>query len=154
MTPTFPIQLHFPGGVPTSFEQTGQQWDFPNAWPPHQDMVISALEATSDPRAMRIAREWALRWVYNNYRGWVDTKVMHEKYDATMFGAPGMGGEYESQMGFGWTNGLILDLMDRYSDQLVVEDEPDDGIAHKPELGFSCKLYLFFFLFSRSMDKV
>ncbi|GLG99252.1 Trehalase, partial [Gryllus bimaculatus] len=118
----------FPGGVPTSFEQTGQQWDYPNAWPPLQDLVVSALEATDDPRAQRLAREMALRWVWTNYRGWVDTKVMHEKYDARKAGAPGAGGEYESQMGFGWSNGLVLDFMERYSDQLVPSDEPEGAV--------------------------
>ncbi|XP_047104847.1 trehalase-like [Schistocerca piceifrons] len=131
--------VKYPGGIPTTLEQTGQQWDFPNAWPPHQDLVISALEATNDPRALRMAREWALRWVYNNYRAWVDTKVMHEKYDVTVFGAPGSGGEYESQMGFGWTNGLVIDLMDRYSDQLVGDEEPDDKMATRVELCNTCK---------------
>ena len=29
------------GGVPTSFEESGQQWDFPNAWPPLQHILVS-----------------------------------------------------------------------------------------------------------------
>ncbi|XP_067000009.2 trehalase-like [Anabrus simplex] len=126
--------LRFPGGIPTSFEKSGQQWDFPNAWPPLQDMVISGLELTDDPRLIRIAKDLALRWIYTNHRGFLETKSMHEKYDATVFGAPGGGGEYESQMGFGWTNGIVLDLMDRYADQLVPQEEPDDGIALRPSL--------------------
>lgn len=32
--------LQFPNGVPTSLRQSGQQWDYPNAWPPLQHMLI------------------------------------------------------------------------------------------------------------------
>lgn len=32
--------LHFPGGVPTSLRNSGQQWDYPNAWAPLQHMLI------------------------------------------------------------------------------------------------------------------
>lgn len=32
-------------GVPTSLQKTGQQWDFPNAWAPLQDLVIRGREA-------------------------------------------------------------------------------------------------------------
>ena len=29
------------GGIPTSFESSGQQWDYPNAWPPLQHILVS-----------------------------------------------------------------------------------------------------------------
>lgn len=32
--------LQFPGGVPTSLRNSGQQWDYPNAWAPLQHMLI------------------------------------------------------------------------------------------------------------------
>lgn len=44
------------------------------------------------------------------------------QYDATVPGGYGGGGEYELQQGFGWTNGVIMDLLWRYSDSLTVED--------------------------------
>jgi alpha,alpha-trehalase len=28
------------------------------------------------------------------------------------------------QLGFGWTNGIIMDLLDRYHDELTAEDPP------------------------------
>ncbi|KAM7398979.1 hypothetical protein PAMP_018276 [Pampus punctatissimus] len=34
--------LQFPNGVPTSLRESGQQWDYPNAWPPLQHMLIEA----------------------------------------------------------------------------------------------------------------
>ena len=33
---------------------------------------------------------------------------MHEKMDATRPGERGGGGEYEPQVGFGWSNGVVL----------------------------------------------
>nr|XP_008511722.1 PREDICTED: trehalase [Equus przewalskii] len=39
-------------------------------------------------------------------------------YDISNGGQPGGGGEYEVQEGFGWTNGVVLMLLDRYGDRL------------------------------------
>jgi len=33
------------GTFPSTFIQTGQQWDAPNAWPPHQYIILNALQA-------------------------------------------------------------------------------------------------------------
>lgn len=30
----------FQGGIPTSLEESGEQWDLPNAWPPLQEFVV------------------------------------------------------------------------------------------------------------------
>jgi alpha,alpha-trehalase len=40
--------------------------------------------------------------------------VMMEKYDYNVVGKEGSGGEYIPQDGFGWTNGLALDLIYKY----------------------------------------
>ncbi|XP_034024381.1 trehalase isoform X2 [Thalassophryne amazonica] len=39
--------LQFPNGVPTSLTDSGQQWDYPNAWPPLQHMLISGCKPNS-----------------------------------------------------------------------------------------------------------
>lgn len=44
---------------------------------------------------------------------------MFEKYSATELGGHGGGGEYEVQTGFGWSNGAVMDLMNKYGDQLT-----------------------------------
>lgn len=57
------------------------------------------------------------------------------KYDATFPGGRGTGGEYVNQIGFGWTNGVILELLDKYSRLLTVEDgifTPEHGWQHRP----------------------
>lgn len=69
----------YPGGVPTSFEHTGEQWDYPNAWPPLQHMLIVGLSNTDDLAAQRLAFEIAEKWVRSNYQAYNDTTHMYEK---------------------------------------------------------------------------
>jgi alpha,alpha-trehalase len=38
---------------------------------------------------------------------------------ATEAGGHGGGGEYDIQKGFGWSNGVVLDLLNRYGAQLT-----------------------------------
>ena len=40
---------------------------------------------------------------------------MHEKYDATRPGERGKGGEYTPQVGFGWSNGAVLWMLDTFA---------------------------------------
>jgi hypothetical protein len=44
-------------------------------------------------------------------------------------GLPGGGGEYDVVVGFGWTNGVILDFLNRYGDKLYVSDLRRNGIS-------------------------
>lgn len=69
----------FQGGVPTSFHQTGEQWDWPNAWPPLQHMMIMGLDRTGDDYAQKIAFDIALQWVRSNYKAYETTGHMFEK---------------------------------------------------------------------------
>ncbi|CAK9825716.1 unnamed protein product [Anthophora retusa] len=110
------------GGIPTTLEHSGEQWDYPNAWPPLQYFVVMALNNTDDPWAQRLAYEISQRWVRSNYKAFNETHSMFEKYDATVSGGHGGGGEYEVQLGFGWSNGVIMDLLAKYGDRLTAED--------------------------------
>ncbi|XP_077288553.1 trehalase-like isoform X2 [Arctopsyche grandis] len=116
---------NYAGGLPTSVEHSGEQWDYPNAWPPLQHMVISGLRSVGVPSATRLASEWAARWIRSNYMAWKETHAMFEKYDATIAGGYGGGGEYEVQLGFGWSNSVVMDLLDMYGDTLTAVDEFD-----------------------------
>ncbi|KAG5455355.1 MAG: hypothetical protein BJ554DRAFT_5254 [Olpidium bornovanus] len=40
---------------------------------------------------------------------------MFEKYDARKVGVPGDGGEYVVQEGFGWSNGVVLWILDEFA---------------------------------------
>jgi len=109
-----------PGGAATTPIASGQQWDAPNAWPPLQSMLIEGLAASEAPEAPALALELARRWVGTCLMAWKSTGHMHEKYDADEFGKDGGGGEYEPQVGFGWSNGVALHLMERFGDLLAV----------------------------------
>ncbi|XP_045412298.1 trehalase [Lemur catta] len=111
--------LTYQYGIPTSLQQTGQQWDFPNAWAPLQDVVIRGLAKSSSPRAQEVAFQLAQNWIRTNFDVYSQTSAMYEKYDISNGGQPGGGGEYEVQEGFGWTNGVVLMLLDRYGDRLT-----------------------------------
>lgn len=104
----------FPGGVPNTLYLSGEQWDFPNVWAPMQYIMIFGLENLNDARASSLAYKWAERWVRSNYVAFRDTGAMFEKYVATEFGVSGGGGEYEVQKGFGWSNGVVLEILNRY----------------------------------------
>ncbi|CBJ33981.1 Trehalase C-terminal fragment, family GH37 [Ectocarpus siliculosus] len=127
-----------PGGVRTSLEDSGQQWDGRNAWPPLQWMIIQGLRnsasaltppataaesaaaitagaATATAIATQAARQLASEveeaFLDGALAGWETTGAMMEKYDADEVGKGGGGGEYNLQVGFGWTNGVALDLI-------------------------------------------
>ena len=52
---------------------------------------------------------------------------MYEKYNVETCGAPGAGGEYNVQTGFGWTNGVALELLAQFGDALVAPPLPSSG---------------------------
>lgn len=45
------------------------------------------------------------------------------QYDATVPGGHGSGGEYEVQLGFGWTNGIIMEFLQKYGSRVTAEDK-------------------------------
>ncbi|EJW81809.1 trehalase, partial [Wuchereria bancrofti] len=98
--------LAFPGGLPSSLIASGQQWDFPNAWAPTTWVVIQGLRSTGQHE---LARQIAEKWIKRNYSMWlVSGGRMFEKYNVASqnYNTAGVGGEYEVQEGFGWTNGV------------------------------------------------
>ncbi|XP_046572734.1 trehalase-like isoform X2 [Haliotis rubra] len=133
--------LQYEGGVPTSLSNTGQQWDLPNAWPPLQHVIITSLAEGRRKQSKALAIELAQRWVYTNWLGWKNTRHMFEKYDVDNVGRRGGGGEYDSQTGFGWTNGVVLDLLSRHGDILTTDTSTSEAPATMPSM-FIC-VYLF-----------
>lgn len=67
----------FKGGVPTSLDETGQQWDYPNAWSPLEQIMTWSLQ--SIPQTKDIATNLAENWMKSNYMGWQRTRGMFEK---------------------------------------------------------------------------
>ncbi|KAH9625820.1 hypothetical protein KSS87_020474 [Heliosperma pusillum] len=101
-------------GIATSLTNSGQQWDYPNGWAPMQHLIIEALAKTGSKEAWLMAEDLAVRWIRTNYASYKQTGEMHEKYDVEKCGEYGGGGEYIPQTGFGWTNGVVLALLEEF----------------------------------------
>jgi len=100
-----------PGGVATTPINTGQQWDHPNGWAPLQYITIMGLRSY---KHNELAKTIAQRWMQLNIKEFNRSGKLLEKYDIQNTNAKAGGGEYPLQDGFGWTNGVLLKLMDMY----------------------------------------
>lgn len=87
-------------------------------WAPIQHWLIIGLSNLSNQTTKDLAFSWAEKWVQNNFIAFKDSGAMFEKYSAVVVGDHGGGGEYEIQIGFGWSNGVILELLEKYGDRL------------------------------------
>ena len=96
-----------PGGFVTTRIASGQQWDAPNGWPPLQWMGMEGVRRYGRADLADQARD---RWLAVNRRVYGATRKMTEKYDVVDLNRPAGGGEYPTQDGFGWTNGVALRL--------------------------------------------
>ena len=94
-----------PGGFVATLIITGQQWDAPNGWPPLQWL---AVQGVCRYERGALAAEARQRWLALNRRTFQNTGKMTEKYDVADLHRRAGGGEYPTQDGFGWTNGVAL----------------------------------------------
>jgi alpha,alpha-trehalase len=102
------------GGLATTLVESGQQWDAPNGWAPLQWIAVVGLRNYGFDR---LAHEIAARWVHENIAGYRRYAKLVEKYNViTPGGDEGGGGEYATQIGFGWTNGVLVALTSLYPD--------------------------------------
>jgi alpha,alpha-trehalase len=95
------------GGFVTTTIRSGQQWDAPNGWPPLQWMTMEGVRRYGRGDLADVARD---RWLTLNRRTYASVGKMTEKYDVLDLTRPAGGGEYPTQDGFGWTNGVALAL--------------------------------------------
>jgi alpha,alpha-trehalase len=96
------LRLLRPEGIVPTAIRSGQQWDAPNGWPPLQWLAIQGFGRQGE---QDLAAAIDTRW-----RGEIETEFARngklvEKYDVTG-DAAAAGGEYPTQDGFGWTNGV------------------------------------------------
>lgn len=98
------------GGVLTTLKNTGEQWDAPNGWAPLQWIAIQGLRNYQNDLAQTIAE----RWIKLNVNVYQRTGKLMEKYNVSDTKLEAGGGEYPSQDGFGWTNGVLLKLIALY----------------------------------------
>lgn len=97
-----------PGGFTTTRIKSGQQWDAPNGWPPLQWLAIEGARRYGHSALADTART---RWLTLNRRVYDATGKLTEKYDVWDLSKKAGGGEYPTQDGFGWTNGVALRLL-------------------------------------------
>jgi alpha,alpha-trehalase len=96
------------GGVVTTPNNTGQQWDAPNGWAPLQWLTIQGLRNYGQ---YELANDIKQRWVDLNVKVYKNTGKMLEKYNVEDITIETGGGEYPVQDGFGWTNGVLQKLL-------------------------------------------
>jgi alpha,alpha-trehalase len=97
------------GGMATTTAGTGQQWDYPNGWPPLQWIAVQGLRRYNQPALANQLRD---RWLKLNERVYKRTGRMVEKYNVADMSLEAGGGEYPVQDGFGWTSGVALSLLE------------------------------------------
>lgn len=96
------------GGLISTLSNTGQQWDAPNGWAPLHWVTIQGLRSYGHEP---LAEEIKERWVNLNVKIYHNTGKMLEKYNVMDLTLEAGGGEYPVQDGFGWTNGVLLELL-------------------------------------------
>lgn len=96
-----------PGGLLTSLKETSQQWDAPNGWAPLHWFAVQGLKNYGHTElANRISTHWL-----DNVSGFFEQHgVIMEKYNVVNRTEMASGGEYDVQLGFGWTNGVSIAL--------------------------------------------
>jgi alpha,alpha-trehalase len=98
----------YPGGLVTTPHITHQQWDAPNGWAPMQWIGYKGFKNYNmNPLADTIRDRWLL-CVKSEYQ---KTGKMMERYNMLFPSIEGGGGQYPSQDGYGWTNGIYLQLL-------------------------------------------
>ena len=98
------------GGLITTNSMTGQQWDAPNGWAPLHWIAYRGLKNYDQSN---VAQSLAEQWIFNNIRVFQNTGKLAEKYNVTDVSLEAGGGEYPVQDGFGWSNGVLLKLMEQ-----------------------------------------
>lgn len=106
-------QLEAPGGLLTSTEVTGNQWDAPFGWAPLQLMAVDGLRRYGYDRA---ADRLSAKFVGLVSKEFQEHGIILEKYDLVQresdVSAGIKYGYSENVIGFGWTNAVVLHLLD------------------------------------------
>jgi alpha,alpha-trehalase len=100
-----------PGGIAMSDTTTGMQWDLPYGWAPLQLLTVEGLRRYGfNSDADRVAQEFVSD-VYDNF---ARDSTIREKYNViTRSTQANVTAGYKANVvGFGWTNGTTLVLMD------------------------------------------
>ncbi|KXN69246.1 glycoside hydrolase family 37 protein [Conidiobolus coronatus NRRL 28638] len=146
----------YPGGIPSTLLPSHLQWDLPNSWPPLEYVLIYGMLQVRDhlqdeaqkKKLYDLALKQSQTYFNSAFCGWystggsiegilernsnvtgTDSGHMFEKFDVTTVGLSGGGGEYDVQTGFGWTNGVLVSLVNTFNKDLKF---PDVNICAPP----------------------
>ena len=100
-----------PGGLVTSLEESQGQWDYPFGWAPIQLLAVEGMRRYGyNPDADRVSSKF-LSTVLENFER---DNTIREKYNVvTRSSETGVTTGYSANViGFGWTNGTFLVLLD------------------------------------------
>ncbi len=100
------------GGILTSTQTTGNQWDAPFGWAPLQLIAVEGLRRAGYPQdADRVAR----KFIALVAKEFAEHGTIVEKYDVrraeSEVGGDIRFGYKENVVGFGWTNGAFVELL-------------------------------------------
>ena len=102
-----------PGGLATSRNNSGAQWDYPYGWAPLQLIAVEGLRRYGyDADANRISYKF-LSMILEDFE---NEKHLREKYDVVTRESVThiRAGYTTNQIGFGWTNGVFLELLHEF----------------------------------------
>jgi alpha,alpha-trehalase len=112
-------ELLKPGGIIATTKETMEgQWNSPFAWAPFNKAAVEGLKRYGYHDLARLA---AVSYLRANLAFYKKHGVLMEKINAVQ--EPGADlnepqhGEYANQVGFGWTNGYLLDLYEQYPEE-------------------------------------
>lgn len=91
-----------PGGLVTTPYHTGEQWDAPNGWAPLQWIAYKGFRDYGFWKEAQVIKE---RWMDTCESEFRKSGVLFEKYNVEGSDIS-HGGEYQNQVGFGWSNGV------------------------------------------------
>jgi alpha,alpha-trehalase len=107
-----------PGGLVMSPTESGGQWDYPYAWAPNQLLADEGIRRYGfHADADRVSYEFVSA-VAENFRR---DGTIREKYNAVTRSSETQvtAGYHVNIVGFGWTNGVFLELVHQLPEKLV-----------------------------------
>ncbi len=124
-----------PGGIAMSRHDTQAQWDYPYGWAPIQLLAVEGLRRYGyGHEGDRIAYNF-LTTVLRNFR---QDGTIREKYDVTTQSSEThIGAGYtQNVIGFGWTNGVFLELLSQLPPELAARLNQQANPS-KPRIGIN-----------------
>jgi alpha,alpha-trehalase len=106
-----------PGGLQTSANESGSQWDAPYGWAPMQMIAVKGLRRYGyNEEADRIA----INFLSMILKEFIEHNVIVEKYDVerreSQLGAGLKFGYKSNEIGFGWTNAAFVEMYSELSE--------------------------------------